>query len=214
MAKKSYLYSLLFVGLFALTLVFTYWFMKSPQFVIADNWVKQNVLTYVVFLFIVKTLGILWPPIPAGLFTLLSIPFLGWFGAYMVDLTGSVVGGSVAYYLGRKYGIPFLKHIFDEKMITKIKDVKIKKGKEIEAVFVYRVLLGTVILEAVYYGAGLLKVEFGKFLVGAILSHIAVGVPMFILAQNIFGGNNIVVTIILVVGGAFFVYKTKDRYFE
>jgi len=204
----------LFVGFFLVTLVLVYWFMKSPQFVVVDSWVKQNTLLYVVVLFVYKTIGILWPPIPAGLLTLLSIPFLGWFGAYLVDLIGSITGGSIAYFLGQKYGLTLLKKIFDENMIEKIKKAKIKKGKEIEAVFMYRVFLGTTILEAIYYGAGLLKVGFGKFLIGATLSHIAVGVPMFILAQNIFGGKNIVITIALIAVGVIFVYKTKGRYFE
>ena len=214
MKKSSYLYTSLFVGFFLVTLVLVYWFMKSPQFAVVDIWIKQNTLLYVVVLFVYKTIGILWPPIPAGLFTLLSIPFLGWFGAYLVDLIGSIAGGSIAYFLGQKYGLTLLKKIFDENMIEKIKNTKIKKGREIEAVFMYRVFLGTTILEAIYYGAGLLKVGFGKFLIGAILSHIAVGVPMFILAQNIFGGKNIVITIALIAVGVIFVYKTKGRYLE
>lgn len=188
--------------------------MSTPYFVIADGWVRQNRTLYLVVLFIYKSLGILWPPIPAGLFTMASIPFLGWPLAYLIDLLGSITGGSLAYFLARKYGLSFLKKIFDQKVLDKIENAKIKKGKEIEAVFIYRIILGTVILEAVYYGAGLLKVNFPKFLVGAILSHIVIGVPTFILAQNIFSGKNILITIVFIFASVFIVYKTKSRYFE
>lgn len=214
MKKSSYIYTSLFILLFLVTLVFVYWFMSTPYFVIADGWVRQNRTLYLVVLYIYKSLGILWPPIPSGLFTMASIPFLGWPLAYLIDLLGSITGGSLAYFLARKYGLSFLKKIFDQKVIDKIKKAKIKKGKEIEAVFMYRLLLGTTILEAVYYGAGLLKVDFPKFLIGAILSHIIVGVPTFILAQNIFSGKNVAITIASVVISIFIVYKTKGRYFE
>lgn len=214
MKKKSYLYSFLFVFLFLVTFAVFYWFIKSPYFSPLQIWVSANKFAYILILYFVKTIGILWPPIPAGLFTMASIPLIGWQAAYLVDLGGSISGGSIAYYLGKKYGIKFLNKIFDASVLKKIKSAKIKKGKEIEAVFVYRVLLGTTILEAIYYGAGFLKINFRKFLIGAILSHIVTGIPGFILAQNVFGGNNILITIISIIVSIFIVYKTKTRYFE
>ena len=66
----------------------------------------------------------------------------------------------------------------------------------------------------VYYGAGFLKIPFGKFLIGASLSHIVVGVPSFILANNIFSGKNLILTGILSVVALIFVLTTKGRYFE
>lgn len=214
MKKNSSVFTILFIGLFVLTVVIFYWFLKSSYYQPFQVWISANKVFYVSMLFLVKSIGILWPPIPSGLLTMASIPFLGWQTAYLVDLFGSVVGGSISYFLGRKYGLTFLKKIFDDDVLDKIKELKIKKGKEIEAVFVYRILFGTVIVEAIYYGGGLLKVSFPKFIVGAVLSHIVTGVPAFILAQNIFGGKNIVITILLIVISGFFVYKTKGRYFE
>lgn len=214
MKKNSPVFTILFIGLFVLTVIIFYWFLKSSYYLPFQVWISANKALYVSALFLIKSIGILWPPIPSGLLTMASIPFLGWQTAYLVDLSGSAVGGSVSYFLGKKYGLTFLKKIFDDKILDSIKNLKIKKGKEIEAVFVYRILLGTVIVEAIYYGGGLLKVNFPKFLVGAVLSHIVTGVPVFILAQNIFGGKNIVITTLLVVISGFFVYKTKGRYFE
>lgn len=214
MKKNSQVYSFLFILLFFFTFVFFYWFIKSIYFIPLQIWVSANTFSYIVVLYLVKTIGILWPPIPAGLFTLASIPLIGWLNAYLVDLAGSISGGVVAYYLGKRYGIKFLEKIFDQNVLTKIRSLKIKKGKEIEAVFIYRILLGTTILEAVYYGAGLLKINFTKFLIGAILSHIVVGVPSFIFTQNIFGGKDLFITVTLIVISIFVVFKTKGRYFE
>ncbi|MEK7100225.1 MAG: VTT domain-containing protein [Patescibacteria group bacterium] len=214
MSKKSYLYSGLFVGIFIATLVIFYWFFKSPYFLIVDTWVKANIVLYVIYLFIYKSIGVLFPPIPAGLVTMASIPFLGWFNAYLVDFFGSLFGGIIAYFLGKKYGHPLLNKILGSDLTEKIEKVKIKKDKEIEGVFVYRLAFGSTILEAIYYGAGFLKIGFKNFLIGSTLSHIVIGVPSFFLANNILNGQNITFTIILTIVGIMFVIFTKGRYFE
>lgn len=214
MKKESIRYWFILIFIFVAFMFFAYWFFKSSYFPIVDAWIKTNIVLYVVALFIYKSIGVLFPPIPAGVVTLASIPFLGWFGAYMVDMAGSIFGGIIAYWLGKKYGKKILEKLFDASIIKKIVKTKVKKGKEIEAVFMFRVLLGSTILEAVHYGAGFLKIPFGKFLIGVTLSHIVVGVPSFLLANNIFSGKNIVLTIVLSVVALIFVLKTKGRYFE
>lgn len=208
----KYWFSLIFI--FLIFTLIAYWFFKSSYFPIVDTWIKTNMILYVSALFIYKSIGVLFPPIPAGVVTLASIPFLGWFGAYLVDMAGSIFGGIIAYWLGKKYGKKILEKLFDAPTIEKIVNTKIKKGKEIEAVFMFRVLLGSTILEAVYYGAGVLKIPFGKFIIGATLSHIVVGVPAFLLAGNIFSGKNLILSVVLSLLALIFVLKTKGRYFE
>ena len=214
MRKKSYIYSGLLIGIFITTLVIFYWFFKSPYFLIVDTWVKANIVIYVIFLFLYKTIGVLFPPIPGGLITMASIPFLGWFNAYLIDFFGSICGGVIAYYLAKRYGHPLLLKIFGEDVARKIENIKVKKNREIEAVFMYRLALGSTILEAVYYGAGFLKIGFINFLIGSILSHTLVGVPTFFLANNILNGENIILTIAITLIGIVFVLFTKGRYFE
>lgn len=214
MNKKSYLYLSILVVSFALVLVGLYLFFKSSYFFVVDTWVKQNIILYVVSLFLYKAVGVLFPPIPGGIITLASIPFLGWFNAYLVDLFGSLVGGAVAYFLAKKYGRNILSKILGEDITKKVEKIQIKKDREIEGVFVYRLALGSTILEAVYYGAGLLKVGFKNFLIGSFLSHVVVGVPQFYLANNIFNGENIILTITITLIGVVFVLITKGRYFE
>ena len=214
MKKDTVRYSTVLIMIFIAFMALVYWFFKSPYFVVVDVWVKKNIVLYVSALFVYKAIGVLFPPIPAGLVTIASIPFLGWAGAYAIDLLGSITGGSVAFLLGKRYGRNILRKIFNDSIVEKIVKTKVKKGKEIEAVFMFRLLLGSTILEAVYYGAGFLRIPFGKFLIGASLSHIAVGVPSFILANNIFSGKNLVLTGALSVLALFFVLKTKGRYFE
>lgn len=214
MKKSSRFNSFLFVGIFILTLVLFYWFSKTTYYLGFDLWIKRNIVFYIITLFLVKILGILWPPVSGGIFTLASIPFLGWKTAFIIDMFGSTVGGTIAYILGKKFGFPFLGKILDVNIVEKIKSVKIKKGKEIEAVFVYRLLFGSVIVEAIYYGAGVLNIHFGKFLIGVTLSHLLIGIPIFFLTNSIFSRANIVLSVSLAIIALILIIKTKGRYFE
>ncbi len=214
MKKNTWINTTFFVSIFLLTLILFNWFSKSPYFLNLDSWIKTNMILYVVSLFVVKVIGILWPPISGGIFTLASIPFLGWELAFIIDMAGSTLGGTIAYHLGKQYGFPFLDKILDTNIVEKIKKIKIKTGKEMEAVFVYRLLFGSVIIEAIYYGAGVLRINFSKFLMGVTLSHLFIGIPIFILASTLFSGANIILTISLAIIALIFILKTKGRYFE
>lgn len=201
------------VILTVLTISFIYWFSNSIYFSIFNSWILKNILLYSVILYLVKVLGILWPPFSGGLFTIASIPFLGWKLAFLLDFLGSITGGVIAYSLGRKYGYKFLHKLFGAELVQKIKSIKIKAGKEIEAIFMYKVLFG-ILIEAVYYGAGVLRVNFIKFTIGSILGHLVVGIPSFYLAGNLFSGKDFMSTIALTILAIIFVTKTKGRYFE
>lgn len=70
--------------------IFVYYlFSKSIYFQIFFSWSRQNIGLFVIVLFLLKILGIVWPPLPGGVFTLAAIPFIGWFPAYLVDFAGS-----------------------------------------------------------------------------------------------------------------------------
>lgn len=196
-----------------LTIVLIYWFSNSVYFETFNSWIVKNILLYSIILYLIKVIGIIWPPLSGGIFTLASIPFLGWQLAFFLDFIGSLTGGSIAYYLGKKYGYVFLNKVFGTDIVEKIKRIKIKKGKEIEAIFMYKALFG-IIIEAIYYGAGVLRVNFVKFSIGSILGHLIIGIPSFYLANNLFSGKDIISTVILTILAIIFVTKTKGRYFE
>lgn len=214
MKHKKYLSSLFLVLLTFGTIGIVIWFTKSPHFPLLNVWVQNNYTFYLTGLYLVKVIGIVWPPLSGGIFTVASIPFLGWKLAFIIDLLGSATGSVITYYLGFKYGYKFLKKVLGNKFVEKIKSLKIKKGKEIIAVFMYKIIFGNVIVEVIYYGAGVLKINFKKFLIGSLSAHVLTGIPSFYFANNIFSGQDVLVTLVLIVLGIIFVVKTKGRYFE
>ena len=84
MKKNKWNGTVLFVFVFIITIVAVYWFIKSDYYPILNSWIQSNMILYAISLFIIKVIGILWPPISGGIFTLASIPF--WDGKLLLQL--------------------------------------------------------------------------------------------------------------------------------
>lgn len=190
------------------------WFVKTPTFKIFEIWVQGNLILFYLFLVLTKALAIVWPPLPGNLFTFASIPFWGWFVAYTADFTGSIIGSSIAFFLGKKYGYKFINKIFSGDIEEKIRRIKVRPNREIESVFMLKTIGGGMIMEAVCYGAGLLNVKYKNFLIGSAISHVVFGIPLFFLANQLFETKNVFMVILLAIVSIFVVYKVKGRYFE
>lgn len=206
------------MGVLVLFSVLLYiWFVRSTYFIGFRQWSLSNVLLFSTILVLLKIISIVWPPIPGGIITISAIPLIGWQNAYFADLTGSILGSSITYFLGKKYGYRLLDSLFDEKVIEKIKKIKIKKSKELEAIFTLRILTGSLFLEAITYGAGVLGIGFTNFLIATIASHLLVGVPSYYLFAQIttVGFSQTWIVNMVLLSMAFVVmYKLKGRYFE
>lgn len=208
----------IFVGFGLLVAIVSFYlyiqFTHTPTFQIFMDWSKSNLVIFCVTIFILKVIGTVYPPLPGGLLTLGAIPIIGWVPAYAIDFLGSATAGSIDYYLGYKYGMPFLKKVLDPGTLENIQRLKIKKDKELESIFVMRVLLGSTIIEAINYGAGLLKVSYKNFFIGSIASHLLYGIPAFYIGESLIRGENVVYSLVSIVITVFIFWKIKGRYFE
>ncbi len=195
------------------TLVFYFWLVKQPYFADFILWAQRYLVLYFCILVFFKALAIVWPPLPGGLFTLASVAVVGWKVAFAGQVVGGLLGGSIAYFLGKKYGYWLLEIFFDEVVIDKVKKIKIYNHREFEAIFFLR-LFTTTISEAISYGSGLIGIKFRSFFLATMFAFVF-EMPLFYLASSILnGGNNFWLSgiIVLIFGGAF--YLLKGRYFE
>ena len=213
MKLKNHKHVIFFGAAFVATFLFYLWFVHSPHFAVFKIWSESNLILYISVLFFIKVIGIIWPPIPGGIFTLASVPILGWELAYLTDFAGSLIGSTAAFFIARKWGWDFILKIFDTDVIEKFKKIKIKKHKEIESIFLMRFFGGTII-EAVCYGAGMLGVSYKNFLIATVLSHPILGIPIFYFAKNILGGDGVILSIIFLIVLVIAFYKLKHRYFD
>lgn len=203
---------IIFIFISVLSVVLYLWFIKLPVFKHFEFWVSKNILLYFLFLILVKILAILWPPLPGSLFTLGSIPAIGWELAYLADLVGSIIGSSGAFFIGKKYGFKLLRKFFDASTIEKIKNTKIKKGKELEAVIVLKLLYSSV-GEMISYGAGLIGISYSKFMIGSLITY-QLNMPIFFLVSKALEGKLLIINVITILLAILLFYKFKGRYFE
>lgn len=215
MQGKTLKIALPFVLIFAVFVGSYIWFLDTKYFLALQATAQENFLSFIFLLFLVKTLSIVWPPLPGGLFTLGSIPLVGWEAAYFVDFAGSILGSTITFYLGKRYGLPLLKKLFDSSIIERINKIKVKNNRQTELVIVLRVFTGSIFMEAITYGAGILKLRYSSFLVGSVVSHVVVGVPTYYFAeQALISPTNLVGSGIVLILVFYVLYKVKGRYFE
>lgn len=197
----------------ALTVAFFAWLVSSSYFFQFKEWSQQNFAVYFTILVFLKVIGLVWPPLPGGVLTIGSIPVIGAMGAYLADFLGFIIGSIISYYLAFYYGYPFLEKIFDKSVIERLRKIKIRKDRELEAMVTMRIF-GMTIVELVSYGAGLMRVKFSNFILGAILSHFLIGIPVFYFFNNIFLSRDITISLVFVLVAVIFFYLTRRRYFN
>lgn len=213
MKIRSYKNILIFLSVLIATILLYFWFVNSTYFDPVNDWIRENVLLALLILTGIKIIGIIWPPIPGGVLTLGSIEFLGWELAYGADIVGSLIGCTLAYWIGQRYGYPFLYKIFDQSSIDKIQSVKIKKQRELESMIVLNMTGGTII-EVIAYGAGLLKITYWKFFVARVVSHLITGLPLYFFIDRIANGQNALLNFALLAIMFIFLWRFKNRYIE
>lgn len=211
--KFKSLYFIILISTWVATIVLYLWFIRTPYFETFNVWTRHNLIVFYVSLFFVKILAIVWPPLPGSLFTFGAIPFIGWFQSYIVDLTGSLVGASIAYFLGKKYGYPFLTKVFSTDLVKKIQQIKIRKNREIESIFMGRMAGAGNIMELVCYGAGVLRVRFSSFIIASFLASLF-SLPLYYVGGNILKGGNIILGVAFGAITLLFFWKIKGRYIE
>ncbi|OGH68740.1 MAG: hypothetical protein A2754_00025 [Candidatus Magasanikbacteria bacterium RIFCSPHIGHO2_01_FULL_47_8] len=194
------------------------WMVRQDFFGGLVLWAQENLLLYFAVLVLIKMIGIVWPPLPGGLLALGSVPVIGWTYAFAADAIGGIIGASVAYFLGKKYGRKILRKFFDETTVERVDKVKIAKNHELEAIFILRLFTGS-ISEAISYGAGVLKVKYRSFLLGTSVAYIFF-IPVFYIMGNILrpdGSFDWRFTLLngsAVLAMGFLFYKLRGRYFE
>ena len=177
-------------------------------------WAKQNLVVYFIFIVAVKTMGLIFPPIPGGLVTWGSIIVIGWQAAFAADFVGGIFGATANYYMGKKWGMAIVEKIFGERISTKIAKMKIRKGREVESVAIFKIAGGGTIVEAISFFAGIIGLNLKQFLIGSAIASFVIGVPTYVLTDNLLSSRNIILNLVAIVIGFFVLYKVKGRYFE
>ncbi|MCG2692225.1 VTT domain-containing protein [Microgenomates group bacterium] len=192
-------------------------FLTGPGWLIKDwytNFQINQSWEFILLLIITKALSIVYPPLPGIILTIAMIPILGWYKAYLVELLGSLLGVTAAYWLGYKYGIKIIRWIAGEKLLNKIQSIKLKPGNQIEAAFVLRTASGGMLSDALAWGASLIGLHYWPYLLGHLVNHLLVTLPIFLLLGFSIKLHSWLIAVPIMVLSWFLIWKFKGRYFE
>lgn len=203
-----------FIFLFILPAILIQQMSQSETFLDIAFAVQSHIVVYFLALFVLKALSIIYPPLPGVIFTIASIPLIGWKLAYYADILGSSFGATVSYFLGKKYGYAILKKVVGKFLADKIQAIKLKQRNQIEAALFLRFASGGLLSDGLAWGASLIGFRYVPFIIGYIVSHVATTLPVFYLISAsvsyqswIIGGVGVIIAWLIL-------YKFKGRYFE
>lgn len=185
---------------------------KEVQSFIA--FVHSHFLVYLASLFIGKTISIIYPPLPGAIFTLASVPLIGWKAAYVIDVLGSFVGVSASFYLGKKYGYAILNRVVGTTITNKISSIKLKPRNQVEAAIFLRFAVGGLLSDGLAWGASLIGFRYLTFIIGHLISHVIITLPIFYLISTSISLNSWSIIGLATIVAWLVIYKYKGRYFE
>lgn len=176
--------------------------------------IQSNLAMYLCGLFLLKSASIVYPPLPGTAVTLASIPVIGWEWAYAVDIFGSTLGASCAFFFGKRYGLHLIRSLMGVRMVKKITSFKLKQRNQIEASIMLRFATGGILSDALSWGAPLIGFSYAKYIVGYVISHLMTSFPVFYLLGIAVSFHSWIVLLIAMILAWGIMYKCKGRYFE
>lgn len=210
---KRYGFLAVLFAAFVITIAGYTLFSRTEHFQALIDWADYNQTVFVLILLFIKIVGIVWPPLPAAVFTLGSIPVIGWQSAFAVDFAGGIIGSCIAFWLSRKYGPNVIKTLFGESGLQQVQRFKFKPENELEAITLMRFFSGA-IAELISYGSGLTNIKFRNFLLGTIFSYMLITLPMFYAVSFVFEAENLLLAVIPIGVGIVLIYSIRHRYFH
>ncbi|HMR55489.1 MAG TPA: VTT domain-containing protein [Candidatus Doudnabacteria bacterium] len=203
----------LILSVFILSLIAYAYFVTTPYFSVVENWAQSNYWTFVLFLLILKVIGIIWPPLPGVVPLIGAIPIIGWPAAFFIDLVGYIIGSIIAFFLARKFGLKVIRKLFGEAGVRSVERIRIKPQRQLEAITLMKIFGGGV-GEFISYAAGITNIKFYNFFWGSILASVMVGIPLFYFFNFALSQNNLLYALLPLGVGALLFYILRKRYFD
>lgn len=205
--------------LFILALIYLfpvlfYLYRDNPSVITLVSTLRANQSAFLLAIFLGKAVSIVYPPIPGNIITLAAIPVVGWAYAYTVDIAGSMLGATISYFLGRKYGTPILRWAVGEKLTNRITAIKTKTKHQTIAAFILRTGTGGILSDGLAWGASLIGFRYRPFITGHVLSHLVTTLPIFYLLGVSLSINSALIIIPTAISAWILIYIFKGKFFE
>jgi uncharacterized membrane protein YdjX (TVP38/TMEM64 family) len=203
-----------FIGILSLiALLLILVFLNPFQVNSALEFISRHPITGAVFLILLRTLSSIFPVIPGGIIIFAAVPLLGWFTAFACNITGLLLGKSVAFFLARIYREPLVERFASLNRIHEL-EKKLTGKKQFAALVAFK-LFTVPIVDISSYVIGLTKISYSKFALATILAALPTVITFYFgfeIYHKIFGNNLVAgIAAILIVGGVFFAIKLYNE---
>lgn len=210
--KNEKIVAYITISLIILSLVFVFIWLPPYQEQITQYTIDHPVLAPLIII-AWRFIGVVIPPIPAGIFVFTLIPILGWFWVFLYSSIGLLLGAIVSFLLARKFREPLVKRFVPLQELNKWEG-KLSSSTELWGFVLIRMTTGPV-MDFISYLAGLTKISFGKFVFATSVALIpsAFGYYVGETAYNRLSSESpwISVGFLLSLGLLYFVYKDKIK---
>lgn len=198
--------------LILISLLFIFFWLPQYQKQITQFTIDNPILAPFI-LILWRFIGVVIPPIPAGILAFTLIPILGWFWVFAYSTIGLLAGAVVAFFLARRFREPLVKRFVPLQELNSWEG-KLSDKTELWGFVLIRLTTGPV-MDFISYLAGLTKLSFGKFFFATLLSLIpsATGYYLGGAVYNRLATESpwISVGFLLSLGLIYFLYKDKIK---
>lgn len=205
---------LVFIALLILPALIIQFVVQSGSLVGLFTFIHTYLPLYLFALLVIKAVSIVYPPLPGVAFTIASIPLIGWQYAYLIDILGYLIGASISFFLGRKYGYSIIQRVISETIANKIMKIKLKQRNQIEAAIFLTFAAGGMLSDGLAWGASLIGFKYLSFIVGFGIAHVITTLPVFYFVALSISFNSWVLVAVVTIIAWLMIYKFKGRYFE
>ena len=177
---------------------------------------SEHLIIGAILLILLRTLSNVLPAIPGGMIVFSTVPIFGWFVAFLCNMTGILLGASIAFFLARVYREPLVSRFASLNKIHELeKQVSGKKG--FMALVAFR-LFTVPVVDISSYVVGLTKISFPKFIFATFIATLPTIATFYfgdeiykkIFEKSLFVG----IIVMLIIGSIYFIikrYKTKFK---
>jgi len=149
--QKRVLKNMLFPGILLATIILFAFLLKSFELEAITNAVKdQGAVGWILFIFFISV-SVVFSPVNALIIMPIALISYGYFAAATLTFIGNVIGGSLNFYIARKFGRPMVEKIIGKDLINKVDEFTEVAGWK---GFLMLRILGSNYYDYVSYAAG------------------------------------------------------------
>lgn len=195
------------LGLIALLLVLI--FFNPYRLDSTLQFTSEHLIIGAILLVFLRTVSNILPAIPGGMIAFSTVPIFGWPVAFLCNMTGILLGASIAFFLARIYREPLVSRFASLNIIHKLEKQASGK-KQFIALVAFR-LFTVPVVDISSYVIGLTKIGYVKFALATFIAILPTIAGFYFGAEaykRIFGKNIFIgVVATLIIGSVYLIIK-------